>query len=101
MFRDTVAAAREAERRGARDEALGSLTSADNAASDAASVFRWIGTVHRQRGDLELAAEAYEASLAIAEAASLPLHIASALNCIGVVAQSRGDLATAEEAYAR
>jgi putative nucleotidyltransferase with HDIG domain len=108
VFRDRIVAARDAERAGTWDEALLhyeaaflSLVSADDAASDAASLFRWIGTVHRQRGDLELAGEAYEAGLAIAEAAGASLQIASALNCIGILAQIRGDLNAAEAAYAR
>lgn len=107
-FRSRVEAAREAERSGARDDALMHyeaafrlLASAEDAAGEAANLFRWIGTVHRQRGDLECAEEAYEASLAIAEAAELPLQVASVLNCLGIVAQYRGDLSGAESAYTR
>ena len=107
-FAERIEAARQAERKGAWDAALQhyeaalhSLTSASDAASDAASLFRWIGTVHRQRGELDRAEEAYQTSLAIAEAADLPLQLASVLNCLGIVAQYRGDVAAAEAAYAR
>lgn len=105
---DAVAAARAAERSGAWDDALArfeeafTLLIAQGAgAEEFANLMRWVGTVHRQRGELERAAEAYEASLAIAEQADLPLATASVLNCIGIIAQYRGDVTGAADAYTR
>lgn len=105
---DAVTAAREAERGGAWDDALARFEEAfamliaqDAGAEDFANLMRWIGTVHRQRGELERADEAYDASLAIAEQADLPLATASVLNCIGIVAQYRGDVRGASNAYTR
>src|SRR5690606_41687357 len=88
---ERIAAARSAERAGDWDAALTHYESAfasltvGGTAADAADLFRWIGTVHRVRGDGERAEEAYEASLAIAECARLPFQIASALNCLGIL----------------
>jgi putative nucleotidyltransferase with HDIG domain len=108
VFKNRIAAAAEAEREGAWEDALShyekafaSLIDTGNCAEEAADLFRWIGRVHRQRGDIERALEAYETSLAIAECAKLPLATASALNCLAIVAQSRGDVASAEAFYVR
>ncbi|MGH7472294.1 MAG: HD domain-containing phosphohydrolase, partial [Longimicrobiales bacterium] len=60
---------------------------------------RWIGTVHRQRGNLDLATEAYGTSLHIAQANALFQHVASALNCQAIVAQHRGQVQDAERLY--
>lgn len=102
-----IESAREAARSGALDEALARYEAAfarlpaEGDAGDAASLLRWIGTVHRQRGDLEAATEAYEASLAIAEAAELPSEMASALNVLGIVAQFRAAVDDAKALYER
>jgi len=108
QFLERIAAAREAERDGAWDRALAeyervltSLRDEGGSADDFSNLFRWIGTVHRQRGELERAQESYEASFAVAEGAGLPLQMASALNCLGIVAQYRGDVASATAAYER
>ena len=106
---ERIAGARAAERAGDWDAALTHYESAfasltvGGTAADAADLFRWIGTVHRVRGDGERAEEAYEASLAIAECARLPFQIASALNCLGILVQFQGkpDLAEAHYTEAR
>ncbi|MBI4410483.1 MAG: tetratricopeptide repeat protein [Gemmatimonadetes bacterium] len=64
-------------------------------------MLRWIGTVHRERGDRDLAADLYETSLAVAETNGLAEHTASALNCLAVVEQFRGHLETSETLYTR
>lgn len=100
-----IDSARAAERAGIWDEALAQYeaafarVAAHGDARIAANLLRWIGTIHRERGDLELAAELYEASLAIAEANGLAEPGASALNCLGVIAQYRGQLESAEQIY--
>ncbi len=98
---------RAAERAGAWDEALRAFDGAfrklrrEHGAERAAELLRWIGTVFRNRGELENAHELYEASLAVAEAAALPYHIASALNCLAIIAQFRANVDDAEQLYLR
>ncbi|HEX2166844.1 MAG TPA: HD domain-containing phosphohydrolase [Longimicrobiales bacterium] len=102
---ERIAAARAAERDGDWDAALthyesafASLTSGGTAA-EAADLFRWIGSIHRIRGDAERAQEAYEASLTIAKCAHLPFQMASALNCLGILVQFQGASDLAESHY--
>lgn len=66
-----------------------------------ADVLRWIGSVRRVRDEMELAAEAYDASLAIAEALGDARRVASALNCLGVLEQFGGNLRAADRHYGR
>lgn len=102
---ERIAAARSAERDGDWDAALTHYESAFAALpaggtpSDAADLFRWIGSIHRLRGDGERAEEAYDASLAIAQCAELPLKMASALNCLGILVQFQGASELAESYY--
>ncbi|HEX6307571.1 MAG TPA: HD domain-containing phosphohydrolase [Longimicrobiales bacterium] len=104
---ERIAAARSAEREGDWDVALTHYESAFTAlcaggtAADAADLFRWMGNVHRVRGDAERAHEAYEASLAIAECAALPFQMASALNGLGILVQFQGAPDLAESYYTR
>jgi putative nucleotidyltransferase with HDIG domain len=104
---ERVAAARAAEREGEWDAALAQYESAfaslvaGGTAAEAADLFRWIGSIHRVRGDGERAQEAYEASLAIAECAVLPFQMASALNCLGILVQFQGASDLAESYYTR
>lgn len=99
--------ARAAERVGALEDALRWYECAyrrvpgEGSAAQAAELLRRIGSVHRQRGELDLAMESYGASLAIAEASGLNDHIASALNSQGIVAQLRGKVDEAESLYDR
>jgi putative nucleotidyltransferase with HDIG domain len=104
---ERIAAARAAERAGEWDAALTHYESAFaslaawGTAADAADLFRWIGSIHRIRGDAERALEAYEASLAVAEAAAVPFQIASAFNCLGILVQFQGAPDLAESYYAQ
>ena len=66
-----------------------------------ADILRWIGRVHRQRGNLLLAADAYRRSLAVAEEHSLTYQIASALNVLAMVEQLQGRVDEAETLYLR
>src|SRR5688500_5955304 len=95
--------AQSAEREGDLDAALYHYEQAfTNLAQDpsrAAPLLRWIGRVHRSRGDLELAEEAYLASDAIAAATSNTADLASALNCLAIVAQVRARIEEATELY--
>lgn len=99
-----IEAARTAERAGAWDEALARfeqalvLLSNGGDAKSRAEILRWIGTVHRERGELEPAIEKYQASLDLAWKEGLNECAAAALNCLGAVEQYRGNL---EEAKAR
>ncbi|MBI4544047.1 MAG: tetratricopeptide repeat protein [Gemmatimonadetes bacterium] len=94
-----------AERAGAWDEALAGYEAAfghlrtEGDAAKAAELLRRIGRVHRERGDIELAIEAFETSLAIAEANGLREHVAAALNGLGTAEQFRGGLEAAEQLY--
>ncbi len=103
----SIEQARAAERVGAFDEALAWYEAAyqrlplEGSAASAAELLRWIGTLHRQRGHIDLAAQAYDSSLAIAQASDLHAHVASALNCQAIVAQHRGQVPEAELLYAR
>jgi putative nucleotidyltransferase with HDIG domain len=102
-----VGAARAAERTGDWDQALTHYEAAfarlgrEGDARLCANLLRWIGTVHRQRGDHVLASELYEASLAVAELNALDDATAHALNCQAIVEQYRGHLDVAEELYLR
>jgi putative nucleotidyltransferase with HDIG domain len=105
-WNDLVERARAAEHAGALDEALAayeaafqSLSPTDSPAQ-AAELMRCIGTVQRQRGELDLAHEACDASLAIADAAGLQPETAFALNGLAVIAQARGNADEAESFYA-
>lgn len=107
MFVERIEAAREAERAGRWEEVLERYEEAlhllpgQGTAEDAARVLRWIGTVHRERGELELAEEIYEASLTVAELCESTADAASVWNCLAIMAQYRGKGDEAEELYAR
>lgn len=101
----SIEAAQAAERAGAWDEALARYEDARlelQAAGDprrACEVLRWIGRVHRERGEFGAAKERYEASLAAAEASGLRDQMAAALNCLGILQQARGEMGEAEMLY--
>jgi putative nucleotidyltransferase with HDIG domain len=107
MYDEHIATARDAQRRGALNEALDHFESAlacitgegAEAAEARASVHRWMGSVHRELGDLDSAHASYELSMAVAEEAGQPVLMAYALNATAIVLQFRGDLTAAEEAY--
>lgn len=75
------------------------LLPAEGNASQATKILRWIGTIHRERGDMDIASDLYEASLAIAEACGFDEDIASAYNCMAIVEQFAGAPARAESLY--
>lgn len=99
--------AQRAERSGSWDQALHLYQAALEEARKAdehvrvAELLRWIGRVHRLRGNLEPAAHAYRESLAVAVTHGLTVHIASALNVLGVVEQAHGNVDAAEALYMR
>ena len=66
-----------------------------------AELLRWIGKVHRLRGDLEMAEMAYRESLQAAEASGRADLVASALNVLAVVQQAYGNVDEAEALYKR
>ncbi|HET9984162.1 MAG TPA: HD domain-containing phosphohydrolase [Longimicrobiales bacterium] len=99
--------AKAAERAGAWDEALAAYFCALEAARELGAhatvvdLLRWIGTVHRERGELDRADSFYRESLDEAGAAGAAAQVAAALNCLALVAQIRGDVDEAEELFAR
>lgn len=99
---DPVEAARDAERAGEWEAAVAGYERAlrEGPAERAPELLRWIGTVWRKKGDLEVAQELYGASLASAEALHLREHVAAGLNCVGIVEQLRGEMAAAQASYA-
>lgn len=107
MLNELIESAKTFERAGAWDEALARYERAlrclprEGDAASAADVLRWIGTVHRERGELQLASEAYETSLVIAELNALPRQTAAVLNCLGIVEHRRGNVDLAESFYTR
>jgi putative nucleotidyltransferase with HDIG domain len=66
-----------------------------------AELMRWVGRVHRLRGDLEMAETAYRESLQAAEISGRADLIASALNVLAVVQQAYGNVDEAESLYKR
>ncbi len=105
MHLEKIEAARRAERAGLWQEALERYEEAlrllpgSGSAQDVAQVLRWIGTVHRERGEIELAEEVYEASLAVAEAHGLTADAAAVWNCLAIARQYRGRGEEAESLY--
>jgi putative nucleotidyltransferase with HDIG domain len=95
--------ARSAERAGDWRTALSSYGEALQHADPErkADVLRWMGTVHRECGELDAAMEMYQASLAAAEPLGILRAVAAGLNCIGIVEQQRGRLEEANRSYTR
>lgn len=100
-----IAAGREAERAGRWDLALSAYAEAsalppgDLEPGLAADLLRWTGTVHRLRGDLDLADESYLASHALAAQHGLADRLVEALNCLAAAEQLRGEIERAEMRY--
>ncbi|MBX6364503.1 MAG: tetratricopeptide repeat protein [Gemmatimonadetes bacterium] len=99
--------AKAAERAGAWDGALAAYFAAlerareSGARATVTDLLRWIGTVHRERGELDRADAFYRESLEQAEADGAAGQVAAALNCLALVAQIRGEVDRAEELFAR
>jgi putative nucleotidyltransferase with HDIG domain len=106
-LQELIESARASERAGAWDEALSRYESAfsrfpvEGSVGQCIEVLRWIGTVHRLRGDFGLASELYDASLTIAERNRSAVGAAHALNCLAVVEQELGHTEAAEALYER
>lgn len=102
-----VSLGREAARAGNWEEALSSYEGAFShvghmgTATNAAEIARLIGFVHHQRGELDLARDAFELCLAIAEANGLKGEEAAALICIAAAEQHGGMVKRAETLYLR
>src|SRR5512132_72770 len=107
MLTELIAEAQGAERAGEWTRSLELYQSALDQARETADairtaeVLRWIGRVHRLRGNSELASHAYHESLAVAEEHGLTMHIASALNVIAMLEQAQGNVDEAEALYVR
>src|SRR6266550_1861502 len=80
-------------------EAAFALLPSEGDARKTAEVLRWIGAVHRQRGDIELATEIYDASLEIARLNGMNDQVAYAMNCLAIVEQQVGRVDAAERQY--
>jgi putative nucleotidyltransferase with HDIG domain len=99
--------ARAAESNGERDRALELYEEAFRQQTRAghgagiADLLRWMSTIRRDQGDLVVAEELAEASLAVALARAEAPAAAAAENCLGIIAQFRGRLADAEACYWR
>ena len=100
-----VEEARLAERSGAIERALGlyqsALATLPDPSPTRADVLRWMGTIHRERGDQEKALGLYAQSLTQADACAYGAGRAHALNCQAIVAQTRGRPDEAQELFAR
>ncbi len=102
-----IESAQRAERAGSWDIALDLYQQAIETVREQqdvvrlAELFRWIGRVHRLRGDLEMAESAYRESLTAAEASGRADQVASALNVLAVVQQAYGNVDEAESLYKR
>jgi putative nucleotidyltransferase with HDIG domain len=102
---DLYAAGRAAEEGGRWDDALAAYASLTERLDDApelrAEVLRRTGNVHYYRGDLDLAAQLYQASCTVAEARGNAKDVASALNGQAAAYQMLGQLDFAEACYLR
>lgn len=102
---DLYDAGRAAEEGGRWDDALaayGSLMERlDDAPALRAEVLRRTGNVYYYRGDLDLAAQLYQSSCAVAEARGNAKDVASALNGQAATYQMLGQLDFAEACYLR
>src|SRR5688572_25927110 len=100
-----IESAQRAERAGTWDIALDLYQQAlesvreQNDSVKLAELLRWVGRVHRLRGDLEMAEVTYRASLEAAESCGRADQIAAALNVLAVVQQAYGNVDEAESLY--
>src|SRR5689334_18976902 len=98
--------ARTAERREENDKALGLFDDAlaelgeDCTDPFVADVYRWKGTLLRERGETEAAFRCYSASLNKANTTGCISRQAHALNCLGTIAQRRCEHRETERLYA-
>ena len=106
-YEDWIRGARESERQGDTgaalyqyEHALATLTDRGHD-SRAADVLRYLGSVYRERGEVDRAEQRYTQSYAAAEAMGYVDGMAHASNWLGVVAMGRGCLAEAEALFQR
>ena len=105
MLHALIESGREAQRTGAWDEALAhfdsalQLLSAEGDARTRADLFRWMGTVLAERGDLDGAWEKFESSRLVAEGSSLREQVGSALVSQAGVELLRGNLEKAADLF--
>lgn len=66
-----------------------------------ADVLRWIGTVHRNRGETQRAERRYRESLELSQRVGYLLGQAHAVNWLAVIAMGRGNLREAEATFKR
>lgn len=105
MYSDLIGSAKEAHRKGAWEEAVAAYETALQLIPDGedpairADVLRWVGTVHCDRGDLDLACEKYESSRQVAESAGISAKVAAAANCLGIAEMFRGSHDAAAHFY--
>lgn len=106
-MRAALEAARASHAAGTWDEAIRCYELAlerlpsEGTAEDAANILRWVGSVRTERGEIELAREMFDSSLAVAELNGLTEGVASALICLAVLDQQRGCVLEAEGGYER
>jgi tetratricopeptide (TPR) repeat protein len=104
---DWIRSARESERQGDTGAALfqyeHALATLDDKKRDprAADVLRFLGSVFRERGEVDRAEQRYRESYALAEGMAYHDGIAHASNWLGVIAMGRGCLAEAEALFQR
>ena len=105
MLQNLIEQGREAQRTGAWDEALAHFEAAlailpeEGDARKSADLYRWMGTVNAERGNLEEAHQRFTASLDVAQAASLKEQTGSALVSLASVELLRGNLDGAADLY--
>ncbi|MBV9772456.1 MAG: tetratricopeptide repeat protein [Gemmatimonadetes bacterium] len=106
MIDSLIESGREAQRTGAWDAALAhfetalTLAPADGARRRA-DLLRWIGSVHRERGDLDLAQRKYEASRTAADEDGQREQATAALIGLASLELLRGELEPASDLFIR
>lgn len=105
MLQSLIASAQKSHRDGAWDDAHAHYESAlaeieaRDGTEEEANILRWIGDLHRDRGELDAAEERFAASRAAAERSGAPALVASALNSAATVKLLRGALEEATELF--
>jgi tetratricopeptide (TPR) repeat protein len=106
-FDERLQRAREAERSGDSAAAIqeygGALAALSDSPDDprAADALRFLGSVHRERGEIDRAERRYRESYAHASRLGYRDGIAHACNWLGVIALGRGRMAEAEALFTR
>ena len=107
MLQTLLESGRAAQRTGAWDDALAHYETAlamipeEEDARVRADLLRWTGTVHAERGNLDTAVEAFEASRSAAVSCCAKEEEAAAQLCLANVELLRGNLEAAAEIFLR